>query len=51
MGINEKELNKMVGGRSRKSEIFSGRRTLPLSIIRELHIKLKIPAETLNAES
>ena len=50
MGLDEKELNKILGGRSRKSEILSGRRKLSLNMIRELHNKLKIPAETLIAE-
>lgn len=50
MGMDEKELNKILGGRSRKSEILSGRRKLSLNMIRELHNKLKIPAETLIAE-
>ena len=48
-GLDEKELNKILGGRSRKSEILSGRRKLSLNMIRELHDKLKIPAETLIA--
>jgi len=48
-GIDEKELNKILGGRSRKSEILSGKRKLSLNMIRELHEKLKIPAETLIA--
>ncbi|MBA3648844.1 MAG: transcriptional regulator [Chitinophagales bacterium] len=47
MGIDEKELNKILGGRSRKSEILRGKRKLSLTMIRELHEKLKIPAETL----
>lgn len=50
MGIAEKELNKILGGRSRKSEILSGKRKLSLNMIRILHDKLKIPAETLIAE-
>lgn len=49
-GIDEKELNKILGGRSRKSEILSGKRKLSLNMIRQLHDKLKIPAETLIAE-
>ena len=49
-GIDEKELNKILGGRSRKSEILSGKRKLSLNMIRKLHDKLKIPAETLIAE-
>ncbi|MEJ0104397.1 MAG: hypothetical protein WDO19_18320 [Bacteroidota bacterium] len=43
----EKELSSILDGRSRKSEILSGRRKLSLKMIRELHDKLKIPAETL----
>jgi HTH-type transcriptional regulator / antitoxin HigA len=49
MGLNETELTSLLGGRSRKSEILSGRRKLSLAMIRELHDKLKIPAETLIA--
>src|SRR5450432_1935808 len=49
MGIDEKELTRIMGGRSRKSEILSGRRKLSLNMIRELHEKLSIPAETLIA--
>ena len=47
MGTDEKALTSILGGRSRKSEILSGRRKLSLSMIRELHDKLHIPAETL----
>ena len=49
MGTDEKELTSILGGRSRKSEILSGRRKLSLNMIRELHDKLHIPAETLIA--
>ena len=45
----ETELNKILGGRSRKSEVLSGKRKLSLSMIRELHAKLNIPAESLIA--
>jgi len=48
--MQEKELNKILGGRSRKSELLSGKRKLSLNMIRELHNKLHIPAETLIAE-
>jgi HTH-type transcriptional regulator / antitoxin HigA len=48
-GVDEKELIQILGGRSRKSEILSGRRKLSLAMIRELHSKLNIPAETLIA--
>lgn len=49
-GLDEKELTQILGGRSRKSEILSGKRKLSLNMIRELHDKLNIPAETLIAE-
>lgn len=49
LGLDEAELTTLLGGRSRKSEILSGRRKLSLAMIRELHHKLKIPAETLIA--
>ncbi len=47
--VDDRELTKILGGRSRKSEILSGRRKLSLNMIRELHEKLKIPAEILIA--
>ena len=46
-GMNESELNIILGSRSRKSEILSGKRKLSLAMIRILYEKLKIPAETL----
>jgi HTH-type transcriptional regulator / antitoxin HigA len=49
MGISELELDKMLGSRSRKSDILSGKRKLNLAMIRVLHEKLKIPAESLIA--
>ena len=48
--VDDKELTKILGGRSRKSEILSGRRKLSLNMIRALHEKLKIPAEILIAD-
>ena len=45
--INDKELTRLLGGRSRKSEILSGKRKLSLNMIRTLHKKLKIPVESL----
>ncbi|MES1215483.1 MAG: transcriptional regulator [Bacteroidota bacterium] len=49
MGVDEKELTRILGGRSRKSEILNGQRKLSLNMIRELHQRLNIPAETLIA--
>ncbi|CAA9512035.1 MAG: HTH_3 family transcriptional regulator protein [uncultured Segetibacter sp.] len=45
--VNEKELNKILGGQSRKSEILSGKRKLSLNMIRALYKTLNIPAESL----
>ena len=47
MGMSEKELNEILGYRSRKSEIFSGKRKLSLSMIRKLNEVLNIPAKVL----
>src|ERR1700749_3968093 len=37
MGISEKELSEILGYRSRKSEILSGKRKLSLAMIRKLN--------------
>lgn len=50
LGISDSELSDILGARSRKSEIMSGKRKLSLSMIRKLHEKLKIPAEVLIRE-
>lgn len=50
LGMKESELNKILGFRSRKSEILNGKRKLTLSMIRALHKKLNIPAEVLIGE-
>lgn len=47
MNISETELSKILGARSRKSEILSGKRKLSLAMIRRLKEKLNIPAEVL----
>ena len=47
MGMSEAELSVVLGYRSRKSEILSGKRKLNLSMIRKLHETLHIPAEIL----
>lgn len=47
MGLSEKELGEILGYRSRKSEILSGKRKLSLSMIRKLNEVLHIPAEVL----
>lgn len=47
MGLDEKELSKILGGRQRKSDILKRRRRLSLQMIRRLHKRLNIPAEVL----
>jgi len=47
MKMTEADLSKVLGYRSRKSEIFSGKRKLSLEMIRKLHKVLNIPAEVL----
>ncbi|HEX5170464.1 MAG TPA: helix-turn-helix domain-containing protein [Cyclobacteriaceae bacterium] len=47
MNMSEAELSEILGYRSRKSEILSGKRKLSLSMIRKLNEVLNIPAEVL----
>ncbi|WP_428329952.1 helix-turn-helix domain-containing protein [Mucilaginibacter sp.] len=47
MGLSEKELGQILGYRSRKSEILSGKRKLSLNMIRKLNEVLHIPAQVL----
>lgn len=47
MGISEKEFGDILGYRSRKSEILSGKRKLSLAMIRKLNEILNIPAKVL----
>lgn len=50
LGKPEAELSKILGARSRQSEILSGKRKLSLSMIRKLHEVLGIPAGSLIGE-
>lgn len=47
MNLSENELSALLGTRSRKSEILSGKRKLSLAMIRKLIDILHIPAEVL----
>lgn len=47
MGLSEKELGNILGYRSRKSEILSGKRKLSLTMIRKLNEVLHMPADIL----
>jgi HTH-type transcriptional regulator/antitoxin HigA len=50
MDMTNKDLARVIGYKSRVSEIFSRKRKLTLKMIRNLHDKLKIPYESLIAE-
>jgi HTH-type transcriptional regulator / antitoxin HigA len=50
MDMSNKDLAQVIGYKSRVSEIFNGKRKLTLSMIRNLHKKLKIPYESLMAD-
>ena len=47
LNMKKSELSKILGTRSRTSEILSGKRKLSLSMIRKLNTELNIPAEVL----
>ena len=50
-GLTRRDLEPMIGGRGRVSEVLSGKRGLSLSMIRNLHKGLGIPAEVLLGEA
>lgn len=47
MGMDRKALEPFLGGRSRVSEVLSGKRSLSMRQIRKLHDGLNIPLENL----
>jgi HTH-type transcriptional regulator/antitoxin HigA len=47
LGMTRKDLETMLGGRGRVSEILTRKRGLSLEMIRRLHRKLRIPLESL----
>jgi HTH-type transcriptional regulator/antitoxin HigA len=47
LGMTRKDLEAILGGRGRISEILSGKRRLSLGMIRRLHRTLRIPLESL----
>jgi HTH-type transcriptional regulator / antitoxin HigA len=51
LGMQQKDLAKLLGSKSRASEILSGKRSLSLQQIKILYRKLGIPAEVLIQES
>ena len=48
MDISEAELSAILGSRSRKSEILSGKRKLNLSMIRQLNKRLRYPRRSVD---
>lgn len=50
MGMDNNDLAKVIGYKSRVSEIFNRKRKLNLRMIRNLHDKMKIPYESLLAD-
>jgi len=46
-GMTRKDLETLLGGRGRVSEILAGKRRLSLAMIRRLHHRLGIPLESL----
>lgn len=46
-GFNQSDLARLIGSRSRASEILSGKRSLTLPMIRRLHAEWNIPLESL----
>jgi len=50
MNMDNQDLAKVIGYKSRVSEIFNHKRKLSLKMIRNLHEKLKIPYESLIAD-
>jgi HTH-type transcriptional regulator/antitoxin HigA len=47
MNMDKKDLAKIIGYKSRVSEIFAKKRKLNLKMIRRIHHKMKIPYESL----
>src|SRR5882757_8552565 len=46
MGLTRKDLEQLFGTRTRVAEVLNGKRRLSIAMIRRLHEKLGIPAET-----
>ena len=46
-GLTRRDLEPLIGSRARVSEVLSGKRSLTLVMIRKLHARLDIPAESL----
>jgi HTH-type transcriptional regulator/antitoxin HigA len=51
LGWSRHELEPLIGSRARVSEILSGKRSLTLSMIRNIHTAMRIPADVLISEA
>jgi HTH-type transcriptional regulator / antitoxin HigA len=51
LGWTRRELEPLIGSRARVSEIHTGRRSLTLPMIRNLHAAIGIPADVLISEA
>ncbi len=51
LGLRQKDLAPLLGGKNRVSEILSRKRPLTLSMVRALHVAIKIPVELLIRET
>jgi HTH-type transcriptional regulator/antitoxin HigA len=49
MGLTKEDLGKLLGSQARANEILRGKRKLTLPVMRVLHLKLGVDAETLLA--
>jgi HTH-type transcriptional regulator/antitoxin HigA len=47
LGLKQSDLAEIMGGKNRVSEVLNGKRCLTVSMIKNLHNFLKIPAESL----
>jgi len=47
LGLKQSDLAEAIGGKNRVSEILSGKRELTVKMMRALHTKFKVPAESL----
>lgn len=51
MGLGRKDLEPLLGGRSKVSEVLNRKRGLSIRMIRALHAKMNIPLENLIGET
>lgn len=47
LGLKQSDLSEAMGGKNRVSEILNGKRELTVKMMRELHKKFNVPAESL----